>query len=280
MDVIESLKPTVRLRLIDLLSTAGVDVSDWSNVKGGKAKASTNPKYCYEWSYEDSTQQLIVLNLWFDNLEIEDGSVVQKINMRKVAQDRTNSSPQSKRALTTDVALQLAHKQNWTVKVMICDGPPRALGETRSKASRRKLDTETWYIKRYDMNTGDCVLVRGIASLKFIDQFEINKDDEPTRREVITSAFERSAVVRQFALNRANGHCELCGVEGFKTASGLIYLESHHIIPLSEGGLDNAKNVIALCPNHHRQAHYGENRELIQQHLLNYIYNLSAILSQ
>lgn len=279
MDVIAALKPTVHLRLIDLLHSAGIDVSDWANVKGGPAKASTNPKYCYEWSYEDSTQQLIVLNLWFDNLEIEDGDVVQKINMRKVALDRTNSGPQSKRALSTDVALQRAHKHNWTVKVMICDGPPRAPGETRSKVSRRKLDTENWYIKRYDTATGDCLLVRGKVIPKFIDQFEINKDNEPVRKEALTSAFERSAAVRQFVLNRANGRCEFCGIEGFTTSSGSIYLESHHIIPLSEGGLDNTKNVIALCPNHHRQAHYGEDRDHIKEILLKRVNELENKLS-
>lgn len=271
MDVIAALKPTVRLRLIDLLRSAGIDVSDWANVKGGPAKASTNPKYCYEWSYEDATQQLIVLNLWFENLEIEDGIIVQKINMRKVSMDRTNSSPQSKRALNTDLALQRAHKQNWTVKVMICDGPPRAANATRSKASRRKLDTEIWHIKKYDMVTGDCLLVRGQFPSKFIDQFEINKDNPSVRKEAITLSFERSAAVRQFVLNRANGRCEFCGVEGFTTSSGSIYLESHHIIPLSEGGLDNTKNVIALCPNHHRQAHYGYNRDNINQQFLKII---------
>ena len=45
------------------------------------------------------------------------------------------------------------------------------------------------------------------------------------------------------------------------TKSGSIYLESHHIHPLSEGGADTIENVIALCPNHHREAHFGENRD-------------------
>ena len=34
---------------MDLVKLAGVDVSDWANFKG--KHASTNPKYCYEWSF-------------------------------------------------------------------------------------------------------------------------------------------------------------------------------------------------------------------------------------
>ncbi|WP_407646473.1 HNH endonuclease [Henriciella aquimarina] len=39
--------------------------------------------------------------------------------------------------------------------------------------------------------------------------------------------------------------------------SGALYLETHHIQPLAEGGADTLTNVIALCPNDHRKAHYG-----------------------
>jgi len=64
--------------------------------------------------------------------------------------------------------------------------------------------------------------------------------------------------VRDEALLRAKGNCEHCGEEGFRTKAGSLYLESHHIIPLSEKGIDHISNVIALCPNHHREAHFSE----------------------
>ena len=35
-------------------------------------------------------------------------------------------------------------------------------------------------------------------------------------------------------------------------------MESHHIIALANEGADRMTNVIALCPNHHREAHYGK----------------------
>lgn len=31
----------------------------------------------------------------------------------------------------------------------------------------------------------------------------------------------------------------------------------HHIVPVSEGGDENSKNLILLCPNHHLEAHAG-----------------------
>ncbi|MCQ9156197.1 HNH endonuclease [Acidomonas methanolica] len=59
-------------------------------------------------------------------------------------------------------------------------------------------------------------------------------------------------------LKRAHGRCEHCDQPGFRRGDGAVYLETHHIVPLHEGGPDRVDNVIALCPNDHREAHYGE----------------------
>ena len=39
--------------------------------------------------------------------------------------------------------------------------------------------------------------------------------------------------------------------------SPCVFLEVHHIKWLSNGGEDSVENALALCPNCHRQAHYG-----------------------
>ncbi|MOA40243.1 HNH endonuclease [compost metagenome] len=44
-------------------------------------------------------------------------------------------------------------------------------------------------------------------------------------------------------------------------SNGGTYLETHHIIPLSEGGLDTVENVIALTADAHRQTHFGVGRD-------------------
>jgi 5-methylcytosine-specific restriction enzyme A len=71
------------------------------------------------------------------------------------------------------------------------------------------------------------------------------------------SRYLRDAMVRQFVLARANGHCEYCGKPGFVMENGRPYLECHHVEGLARGGPDSVANVIALCPNDHRRAHYG-----------------------
>lgn len=268
MDIIESMRPAERLRVMDLLASAGIDVSDWANFKGGVERAASNPKYCYEWSYEDHEKQLIVLNLWHKNTEALDGEVVQKLNLRQTAA-QAHSSPQSRRAIKMDFSLQKAARLSWPVRVILCDGPPRESGATRSNADKRMIDSEPWHVESYNINNGDCLLVRGRATAPFIDQFELESLPEGTalRKEATTSVFERSPQVRRYVLVRAKGYCELCGAKGFTTSAGSIYLESHHIQPLSDGGSDKIDNVIALCPNHHREAHYGFDSESFKQSL-------------
>jgi 5-methylcytosine-specific restriction protein A len=274
--VIESLKPIERLRVMDLVASVGIDVSDWANFKGGEERAASNPKYCYEWSYEDRDKQLIVLSLWYENIEMLDGEIVQKLNLRETAKD-VASLPQSRRAIKMDFSLQKATRLNWPVRVIICDGRQREANATKSKADSRILDGEQWHIEDYDSDNGDCLLVRGLAIAPFIDQFELDKSTkgQALRKETTTSVFERSPQIRSYVLKRASGFCELCGEKGFKTSAGSIYLESHHIQPLSEEGSDSIDNVIALCPNHHREAHYGVNNETFKRSLLMCVEKLS-----
>lgn len=90
-----------------------------------------------------------------------------------------------------------------------------------------------------------------------VDQFA-NEAAIKLPKEVLV--YERSPRIRQAALARSGGRCEWCLQPGFEMADGQVYLESHHIKPLAEDGTDSIDNVIALCPNDHRQAHYGANR--------------------
>jgi predicted restriction endonuclease len=45
-------------------------------------------------------------------------------------------------------------------------------------------------------------------------------------------------------------------------------LESHHIIALADDGADRITNVIALCPNDHREAHFGTRAEQIETEMV------------
>lgn len=58
----------------------------------------------------------------------------------------------------------------------------------------------------------------------------------------------------------AKGICERCRKPApfIRDNDNSPYLEVHHKIPLADGGDDTVENAIALCPNCHRQAHYGK----------------------
>ncbi|WP_430789132.1 HNH endonuclease [Virgibacillus flavescens] len=81
----------------------------------------------------------------------------------------------------------------------------------------------------------------------------------PEPYEVATRAFKRNADVIGEVLIRANGICENCEKEApFKRASdGTPYLEVHHNKRLADGGKDTVDNAIAVCPNCHRELHFG-----------------------
>ncbi len=82
---------------------------------------------------------------------------------------------------------------------------------------------------------------------------------KPLQITVKQTVFQRNPYVIAEALFRANGHCEKCKKPApfIRDHDNSPYLEVHHITTLADGGDDTIENVIALCPNCHRHAHYG-----------------------
>lgn len=83
--------------------------------------------------------------------------------------------------------------------------------------------------------------------------------------------FIRDPKVRESVLKRAKGECEYCSARGFLLPDGRHYLEAHHVIALSELGVDTVWNVIAVCANHHREAHFGSNADTLEKKFLQII---------
>ncbi len=83
-------------------------------------------------------------------------------------------------------------------------------------------------------------------------------------KKVISTSlsFSRDAQVVHWVLQRSKGHCESCsGPAPFQRKSGDPYLEVHHVKTLAEGGSDTIENAVALCPNCHREIHFGHDVE-------------------
>ena len=95
-----------------------------------------------------------------------------------------------------------------------------------------------------------------------------NKKDKTTR-SYLTKAYERDAEIKRYTLLRAVGECEYCKKKApFLKKNGAPYLEVHHILRLADFGDDKIENVIGLCPNCHREAHYGSERDRIRKAML------------
>lgn len=64
--------------------------------------------------------------------------------------------------------------------------------------------------------------------------------------------------LRRYAIQRANGRCQLCGSPApFLDSEGNPYLEVHHVIPIREYGTDSINNLVALCPNCNRKMQFN-----------------------
>jgi 5-methylcytosine-specific restriction protein A len=307
LETLASLLPTQRLSVMDLVGQAGIDTAPWHTTAEGRPVKNprANPSFCYDWAFGSEKEGFLVC-LWHGSLEPFDlpsgQAIVYKDNFRDVAlgldrkaidrtqpsDERNRARSQAHRARAFDQALQLSFRRAMPVRVIVIEGDrnERAeLGKASSTVKARKLDTESWFMHAYENDTGDTLLVRGLAlssvqastaddeaeigvvvtteplGQKYVDQF--SAPAPPTVREVTVLLRERSVAVREAVLMRAGGLCELCNEPGFVTATGSVYLETHHVVPLSENGPDHPANVVAICPKDHRRAHYAAERDEI-----------------
>ena len=275
---IQKLRPEVKRNLIDLVESAGFDTTEWSFTKSGKPTKTTpsrNGRFCYEWAFYDKSSVLL-LNLWFERCEIKSQEIFQTNNYRsdyfQMKKNNPSATARIKRAKACDGFVREAFYNQVPVRVIFLDG---GIGDVDGKPSRpklRDLDSSFWKVTSYDDVTGEHTIVRYKESKIFIDQFSLPPEEQPVSKSYAESNnYSRSPQVRNWVLRRANGNCEFCGEKGFLTNAGSIYLETHHIISLSERGADSHTNVIALCPNDHRRAHFSREKEQLKTEFKNII---------
>ncbi len=91
----------------------------------------------------------------------------------------------------------------------------------------------------------------------------------PIERITTTSTYVRNPYIAEASKRKANGICQLCEKPApFNDKNGNPYLESHHIIWLSEGGADELSNTVALCPNCHKKMHIVNDDEDVKKLLM------------
>jgi 5-methylcytosine-specific restriction enzyme A len=296
---LQSLRPVGPERIMDLVDAAGIDVGPWNTREDGSPATNppANPHYCYDWAFGGNGQPT-ALCVWHSSLRLSEGQIVFDGNLRKDAmaleramesrlrspKEKNRARSQAKRAQEFDRRLQSAFRRGEVVRVITLLGEQRDSerpGLDVSKVEFRHLDPETWSVAVYG-DDGSFRLVRGLlpapsadvalnqaAVPAFVDQFSVPEPATP--KAINGSTYARSAAVRSSVLRRASGVCELCGTAGFTMESGAVYLETHHLIPLSNGGPDVAWNVVALCPNDHRRAHHAADRADLAMRLVAYL---------
>jgi 5-methylcytosine-specific restriction protein A len=272
MTTLADLKPTKRQYIMDLVAQAGIDVSNWSNFKGGSAKARINPRYCHEWAFDDRDK--VVITLWHADLESVNGRIERRFNIDEHVRAEHNTTRKARRARMRAILFR-AKEAHLPIRVIVVDGPRVELSVWSNAVRHRLLDPVPWAVVAL-RNDAEVILRRGVPAAPLVDQFWMGEHgtDAPERSLMPASAFARDGAVRQAVLERSVGLCEYCKAPGIRTAGGQIYLETHHVVPLAEGGGDGVRNVIALCPNDHRRAHHGAQRDEMRAAFLKYLESL------
>ncbi len=99
------------------------------------------------------------------------------------------------------------------------------------------------------------------------DKLDSEHKGLPSKNEKTITVFDRSPYVVAWVLLRAKGKCECCDWKGFEKTKGVYFLEVHHLKPLADGGEDKIDNAAGVCPNCHRELHYGINKDELKKKL-------------
>ncbi|PSU84703.1 hypothetical protein C0W42_21850 [Photobacterium kishitanii] len=124
-----------------------------------------------------------------------------------------------------------------------------------------------WHVVNINCTSSDFFEWEDKADL--INVYEPKKNNLPVKKitEVI-ERYERDLHVVAFVKKCAQGKCELCGCTPFiKYSTGKAYLEVHHVKNLADGGSDIITNTVALCPNCHKEIHFGINASSLNEEL-------------
>lgn len=103
----------------------------------------------------------------------------------------------------------------------------------------------------------DRLLENGGASMDFVSLHELSKKIRKTYKRNPEVSLRTKLRTRD-----KNGfmHCDFCGCSSnsdnmYESNKSTRMFETHHIIPISEGGIDNLYNTACLCPGCHTRIH-------------------------
>lgn len=110
------------------------------------------------------------------------------------------------------------------------------------------------------------------------------KNAAPDVKKFLSKRIERGSFAQKFKVI-AGSKCMICEQVNknpyvFLKENNEYYIEVHHVIFISKrlkGTLTSA-NLITVCPNHHRQLHYGKNTDFIEVDDTKFLFKLDGKL--
>lgn len=131
---------------------------------------------------------------------------------------------------------------------------------TKFAQDRKIVKSRVGSLPAYTSTLDDQVRAALEDSPEIREQRLKNATPKPNVFTTIVKRYNRNPDVIAEALFRAEGKCQACEKKGpfLSAKTNKPFLEVHHKTPLSENGDDTVENVIALCPNCHRERHCGK----------------------
>lgn len=153
------------------------------------------------------------------------------------------------RIQTSIMELMKAHGIRWTENETFLYGLAREYRNLTGVPNLAEMHIQ------FDKRVYECIHMGAVKRHNLLKSGSV----KPDRILVQTTVFVRNPAVVAEVLVRAAGYCERClrGAPFQRRTDRTPYLEVHHRLPLAMGGDDSVENAIALCPNCHRNEHYG-----------------------
>jgi hypothetical protein len=275
MSVMDDLRPIEKLRVMDLLSRAGIEVAHWKDFKG--KNPATNPKYCYNWAFEQPGE-LIALCLWHNSIQERDGRVFFHRLPREYSTDRPVPGAVMWNLRDSEFAtgLETAYRQQLPIRVIVVDGKRRNADDevpVASSVEARLLDPAPWAITEFNEATQECIIERGaVPSLLPLDppDYELSYFEGRRRRAFVNHRVRegkarRDKIKEALRINEGRLVCEVpgCGFD-FLAQYGPLgdgYAQVHHLTPLNkapnDGRATKLSDLAIVCANCHVMIHKG-----------------------
>ncbi len=103
-----------------------------------------------------------------------------------------------------------------------------------------------------------------LVTLKLLNERYIQYS--PARRlRLVNAHIDRGCSVTRSLKSILGSKCQICGEAGFEKRNGEKYIEAHHITQVALNAENSlcSDNVILLCPNCHKELHFGGKIEII-----------------